>query len=241
MVWSEEFDYGGVPDPIKWNYDLGTGDWGWGNNELQYYTDRPDNAYVSDGTLKIKALKEDFGGRQYTSARLTSKFKGDWKYGRIQTRVKLADGHAKGTWSAVWMLPTYWKYGGWPESGEIDIMEHVGYDSGRIHGTVHTGAFNHMKGTQDGGDILADTNDWHVHEIRWDDEKIDFVLDDFRFHTFHRRDSSTFQEWPFDEEFHLILNLAVGGTWGGLQGVDSIPFEGAGQVMEVDWIRVYSQ
>lgn len=240
LIWSDEFDYEGSPDPSKWSYDIGTGSWGWGNNELQYYTDRLDNVYAENGILRIRALREDYQGSAYTSARIKTKFQGDWTYGRIQVRSRLVYGTARGTWAAAWMLSTDDKYNGWPDSGEIDIMEHVGYDTGRIHGTVHTAAFNHMIGTQDGGQILTDTSDWRIHEIIWDEEKIEFILDDFVYHTFLRRDEATYAEWPFDERFHLILNMAVGGSWGGVEGVDEAAFLGDGQIMEVDWVRVYS-
>eukprot|EP00934_Nitzschia_sp_Nitz4_P000424 Nitzschia sp. Nitz4//scaffold236_size30323//4352//6175//NITZ4_007984-RA/size30323-processed-gene-0.20-mRNA-1//-1//CDS//3329543481//424//frame0 len=240
LVWSDEFDYVGSPDPTKWTYDLGTGSWGWGNNELQHYTDRLDNVFVEDGVLHIRAVREDYEGSPYTSARIKTMNMGDWTYGRVQVRVRLLHGTARGSWAAAWMLSTDDKYSGWPASGEIDIMEHVGYDAGRVHGTVHTQSYNHMIGTQDGSSVLMDTSDWRVHEIIWTPEKIDFILDGYVFHTFERDEDSTYAEWPFDERFHLILNVAVGGGWGGLQGVDEASFAGDGQIMEVDWVRVYS-
>lgn len=241
LVWADEFDHDGTPDPDKWTFDLGTGDWGWGNNELQYYTDRLDNAFVKDGILNIRAVRESFGSKDYTSARMKSKFHGDWVYGRIQIRARLQNGGARGTWAAAWMLSTDGVHGGWPDSGEIDIMEHVGYDPGVFHGTVHTEAFNHMKGTQRGGDTTAALDDWHIFEIDWSADKIDFLLDDVRYHTFSRLEPSTFREWPFDQQFHVILNVAVGGNWGGIEGIDEAAFQGAGQIMEVDWVRVYSE
>lgn len=167
--------------------------------------------------------------------------RGDWKYVRIQIRTRLSSATARGTWSALWMLPTGNVYGGWPDSGEIDIMEHVGYDAGKFHGTVHSAAYNHMLGTQNGGQILAGLADWHIYEIDWSENKIDFILDGAKFHSFQRSSSATFREWPFDQNFHLIFNIAVGGSWGGLQGINETAFEGVGQVMEVDWVRVYSQ
>ncbi len=239
-MWSDEFNENGTPDPTKWTFEIGNGDWGWGNGELQYYTDRAENAFVMDGILNIRAIRESYGGKDYTSARLKTKLKGDWTYGRIQIRARLANVAGRGTWAALWMLPTDQIYGQWPDSGEIDIMEHVGYDPGRFHGTVHTGAFNHMRGTQNGNDMAAALNDWHVYEIDWSADKIDFIIDGSRFHTFRRQESSTFREWPFDERFHLILNIAVGGTWGAAQGVDEAAFTGVGQIMEIDWVRVYS-
>jgi len=184
LIWSDEFNYEGAPDPTKWTYDIGTGSWGWGNNELQYYTNRCDNAYVKDGILHIRARKESFEGRAYTSARIKTLNCVDWKYGRIQIRTRLSGGAARGTWSALWMLPSVNEYGGWPDSGEIDIMEHVGYDPGRIHGTIHSAAFNHMIGTQKGGQISTSLNEWHIYEIDWSEDRIDFILDGSRYHVF---------------------------------------------------------
>lgn len=240
-MWSDEFNYEGGPDPTKWTFDIGTGSGGWGNNELQYYTDSLENAFVKDGVLSIRALKKSFQGKDYTSARIKTMNRVDWKYGRIQIRARLAKGVARGTWSALWMLPTDNRYGAWPNSGEIDIMEHVGYDQGRIHGTVHTAAYNHMLGTQKGGQVLAGLDGWHVYEIDWKQDRIDFILDGTLYYVFSRNDPGTSREWPFDQDFHLIFNIAVGGSWGGVQGVDQTAFEGDGQVMEVDWVRVYSQ
>lgn len=240
LIWSDEFSVDGPPDPTIWSYDVGTGDWGWGNNELQYYTDRMDNAFVKDGILNIRAVRESYGGKDYTSARIKTINHGDWTSGRIQIRARLTNGAARGTWAAAWMLPTDQVYGPWPASGEIDIMEHVGFDPGRFHGTVHTEAFNHMKGTESGSSLTADLNEWHTHEIIWTQDQVDFAVDGFRYHTFRRQEASTYQEWPFDQRFHIILNLAVGGNWGGVQGVDENAFVGVGQIMEIDWVRVYS-
>jgi beta-glucanase (GH16 family) len=128
LVWSDEFDYTGLPDTTKWSYDVGGS--GWGNQELQYYTyRRTDNARVEEGKLIIEAIKESYSGMNYTSARLVTKNQGDWLYGKIEVSAMLPKG--RGTWPAIWMLPTDWEYGGWPSSGEIDIMEHVGYDEGK--------------------------------------------------------------------------------------------------------------
>ena len=240
LIWSDEFNYVGAPDPAKWTYDIGTGNWGWGNNELQYYTDHLDNAFVEDGLLHIRALKQSVGGMAYTSARIKTLNRANWKYGRIQIRTRLSSGAARGTWAALWMLPTDNAYGRWPESGEIDIMEHVGYDAGTIHGTVHTAAYNHMLNSQRGGRITTDLSQWHVYEIEWTEDKIDFILDGSRYFVFSRKTSDTTREWPFDRDFHLIFNIAVGGSWGGLRGIDDGAFEGDGQTMEVDWVRVYA-
>lgn len=236
LVWEDNFDYTGLPDPAKWGYD--TGGHGWGNNELQYYTsDREQNARVENGKLIITAIKEQYGNRQYTSTRLVSREKGDWLYGRVEVRAKLPTG--KGTWPAIWMLPTDWEYGGWPDSGEIDIMEHVGYDQNRVHGTVHTKAFNHMRGTQVGKSKLIPTAStaFHLYAIEWYADRIDFFIDDDKYFTFHNQ-NKTFSEWPFDKRFHLIMNIAIGGDWGGAQGIDPNLTQA---VMEVDYVKVYQK
>ena len=234
LVWSDEFEYSGLPDDTKWSYDVGGH--GWGNNELQYYTEaRTENVRVENGVLTIEARKENFEGSGYTSTRLVSRNKGDWKYGRFEIRAKLPRG--RGTWPAIWMLPTDWLYGGWPASGEIDIMEHVGYDMNRIHGTIHTEAFNHTKGTQVGNSIVANDVDteFHVYTLDWWPDRIDIFLDGEKYFTVS--DNGTgFAAWPFDQRFHLLLNIAVGGSWGGAQGVDDSIFP---QRMEVDYVRVY--
>lgn len=124
LVWSDEFEVNGSPDATKWTYDIGGG--GWGNGELQYYTDRLDNVYIRDGILHIRAVKEVFAENGFTSTRMVSRGLGDWKYGRFQARARLQNCTGRGTWPAIWMLPTDWAYGGWPSSGEIDILEHVG-------------------------------------------------------------------------------------------------------------------
>lgn len=239
LVWADEFDVDGSPDSSRWNYDLGNGCPGnchWGNNELQYYTKDPANVRVEDGVLIIEAHKDSLGGQAYTSTRIVSKNKGDWTYARIDVRAKLPKG--RGTWPAIWMLSTDWKYGGWPESGEIDIMEHVGHDPGVVHGTIHTEAYNHMKQTQKEGMItIADAQEeFHIYSIDWTKNKIDFLVDNKLYHTVTRDPAEDFRGWPFDQRFHLIMNIAVGGNWGGAEGVDESIWP---QRMEVDYVRVY--
>lgn len=241
-VWCDEFDVDGLPDNTKWSYDVGGH--GWGNGELQYYTENDlDNARVEDGNLIITAIKENYGGSGYTSARMITKDKGDWLYGKIQVKAKLPSG--VGTWPAIWMLPTEWAYGGWPYSGEIDIMEHVGYDKNNVYSTIHTGAYNHMLNTQIGfsyEDTTLET-DFHVYEIEWEPGVIKTYIDGFHYASFgYNPDYSegllVSDAWPFDEEFHLILNIAVGGSWGGQQGVDPNIWP---QEMVVDYVRVYQK
>lgn len=239
-VWNDEFD-GDVLDGTKWNQEVGGG--GWGNQEVQYY--RPENTSVSDGLLTITAKKETFGGREYTSSRLTTKYKGDWTYGRIQVKAKLPSG--KGTWPAIWMMPTMSVYGGWPNSGEIDIMEHVGYDMNRVHSTIHTTKYNHNKGNSIGyNTVLEDVaNTFHVYEIIWQPGQIEAYVDGelvgtgiFKYTAGFNRDVPYDDAWPFDQSFFLIMNVAVGGTWGGSQGVDPDIFPTS---LQVDYVRVYQK
>ena len=232
-AWQDEFDYSGAPDATKWSYDLG-GD-GWGNNELQDYTDRIDNASVGDGVLTIVARKETRGGRHYTSARLVSKGKGDFLYGRFEIRAKLPAG--KGTWPAIWMLPTDWVYGDWPKSGEIDIMEHVGFDPGNIHVSAHTEAYYFKIKTQKTATKVIDhaTEQFHLYRMDWTPEAIRGYVDDVLVLSF-ANEGKGYKVWPFDRRFHLLMNIAVGGDWGGQQGVDDTAFPAR---MQVDYVRVY--
>ncbi|MBD8488026.1 glycoside hydrolase family 16 protein [Echinicola sp. CAU 1574] len=232
-IWKDEFDYTGLPDPQKWGYDLG-GD-GWGNNELQFYTNNLSNAEVKDGVLTITARKEEREGNRFTSARLVSKNKGDFLYGRFEVKARLPVG--KGTWPAIWMLPTDWEYGGWPESGEIDIMEHVGYDQDRVHITVHTESYNHKKGTQVGKNKLVNhaSQAFHLYRVDWTPYAIRGYIDDKLLFTF-TNEGSGYASWPFDKKFHLLLNLAIGGDWGGTEGIDETIFPAT---FKIDYVRVY--
>ena len=239
LVWSDEFNYKGPPDPTKWGYDLGDGCpgvCGWGNNEQEYYTENSRNVRVRNGRLIIEAHREAMGNKPYTSTRMVSKRKGDWRYGRIEVSAKLPKG--KGTWPAIWMLSTDWSYGGWPASGEIDIMEHVGFDPGVIHGTIHTEKYNHGKGTQKEGVITIPdcSENFHTYAINWTEDKMEFFVDENLYHTVLRDPKEDFTGWPFDQRFHLILNLAVGGNWGGKEGIDKGIWP---QRMEVEYVRVY--
>ena len=239
LVWSDEFDRAGAPDSSKWNYDIGDGcpdNCGWGNNELQFYTNDPANARIEDGFLIIEARKDSIGNKAFTSAKVVSRGKGDWLYVRLEIRAKLPKG--VGTWPAIWMLPTDWKYGGWPTSGEIDIMEHVGYDPGVVHGTIHSELYNHMKQTQKEGKItIADAQDtFHVYAVDWQKDRMDFYVDDRLYHTVLRNPGDDHRGWPFDQRFYLIMNIAVGGNWGGAKGVDPDIWP---QKLEIDYVRVY--
>ena len=232
-VWQDEFNYTGLPDSTRWGFD--TGGHGWGNNERQYYTSSINNARVANGVLTITALREEKEEKQYTSARLVSKNKGDFLYGRVEARAKLPAG--RGTWPAIWMLPTDQHYGGWPASGEIDIMEHVGYDPGKVHVTVHTEAYNHSKGTQKGKNKAVPTamTAFHLYRVDWTPDSILGFIDDEPVFSFQNEGNGS-ATWPFDKRFHLLLNLAIGGNWGGAQGVDDAIFPAR---FEVDYVRVY--
>lgn len=235
LVWNDEFDYNGLPDTNKWGYDVGDYD-GWGNNELEYYTSKDtSNAVVRDGYLYITARKQKKEKREYTSARLISKGKGDWLYGRIEAKAKLPKG--RGMWPAIWMMSTDWKYGGWPESGEIDIMENVGYKPDSVFASTHTKKFNHIMHTQTTKGIFVKDlyNEFHVYAVEWTEKKMDFYVDDIKYMTFSNTGKG-WEEWPFDKRFHLLLNIAVGGNWGGKYGIDDRIFP---QSMLVDYVRVY--
>lgn len=235
LVWNDEFDVAGKPDDTKWGYDIGGN--GWGNNELQYYTEDSVNVRVNNGNLEIEVHYYPNLDINYTSARLVTKNKGDWKYGRIEVRAKIPAG--LGSWPAIWMLPTDWEYGGWPASGEIDIMEHVGYDQNNIHGSVHTESYNHKIGTQKSNQIVipSASTEFHTYAVEWEAEKIDFFVDEQKYFSFANEHKS-YAEWPFDKRFHLILNIAFGGNWGGAQGIDNSIFP---IQMDVDYVRVYEK
>jgi len=238
LVWSDEFDYSGLPDSSKWSFDQRGNAYGWGNNEAQFYTkERVQNAEVKGGFLTITAIKEDFEGKKYTSARLVTAKKGDWLYGRMEIRAKLPDG--RGMWPAIWMLSTEGKYGGWPASGEIDIMENVGYDPYVIVASAHTKAYNHVQGTQKNGKLTVNDchTNFHVYALEWEASEYRVFVDDQLFFTF-KNEGTGFKAWPFDQKFHLLLNVAVGGNWGGLKGIDESIFPKA---MVVDYVRMYQK
>jgi beta-glucanase (GH16 family) len=222
-----------LPDTTRWKYDVGGH--GWGNNELQYYTDkRWDNARIENGHLIIEARKENYQNSQYTSARLVTRGKGDWKYGRIEVRARLPKG--LGTWPAIWMLASNTPLK-WPDDGEIDIMEHVGYDQGRVHGSVHTKKYNHVAGTQKTATTMVPdcSEQFHVYSVAWDANTVKVAVDSATFFSFSN-ERSGYAAWPFNNPMHLLLNIAVGGNWGGQKGVDSTIYPVR---MEVDYVRVY--
>lgn len=248
LVWSDEFDRDGLPDPSRWTYEEGFVR----NQEAQYYTvARAENARVERGVLIIEARKERFpnaryepGARSwqrsrpfadYTSASLTTEGKAAWRYGRIEVRAKLPTG--RGTWPAIWMLGVNIREVGWPRCGEIDIMENVGFDPETIHANIHTEVYNHVRRTQKGGSTKVEKPyaDFHVYAVEWTPEKMDFFVDDRSYFTFTNEKTGP-AVWPFDQPYYLILNVAVGGAWGGRKGIDESVFP---QRMEVDYVRVY--
>src|SRR5574343_488610 len=239
LVWSDEFSTDGLPDPAKWGYEKGTGCpdlCGWGNNELQYYTwDRKENARVENGRLIIQVRKENMEGSKFTSARLITKHQGSWKYGRFEIKAKLPPG--RGIWPAIWMMPEKSAYGIWPNSGEIDIMEHVGYMPDSVFSTVHTKSYNGMIGNQVSlGLNFKDLHSaFHVYSMEWTADYMRFFVDGKQYYEYKNQHKS-FAEWPFDQPFFLILNIAVGGGLGGRMGIDESAFP---QQMEVDYVRVY--
>jgi beta-glucanase (GH16 family) len=236
LVWQDEFD-GSELDTTKWEPMVGDGCdlgiCGWGNNELQHY--QAANATVSGGVLKIEARKEKVGGKEYTSARLRTKGRGDFTFGRMEARIRLTQG--QGIWPAFWMLPTDEVHGGWPRSGEIDIMENVGHETATVHGTVHFGpAFpdNQFVGASyelQGG---AFADGFHTFAVEREPGEIRWYVDDVLYSTKTQADTAP-HAWPFDERFHFLLNVAVGGNWPGSPDETTV----LPQVMEVDYVRVY--
>lgn len=244
LVWNDEFD-GDSVDDNKWGYDLGDGCQiglcGWGNNELEYYTDRTQNARVNDGLLTITARREFplyLNQYQYTSARMVTRGKGDWRYGRVDVRARMPIG--QGLWPAIWMLPTDNVYGTWPRSGEIDIMEYLGNEPDKIFGTIHYGHdFWRFTGEEyrlpEGEGTFHD--EFHVFSVLWNENCIEFLVDGQPFSGPYSRSTTLPTTWPFDQDFHLILNIAVGGNLPG----NPTPSTQFPQIMEVDYVRVYSE
>ncbi|WP_443945735.1 family 16 glycosylhydrolase [Pedobacter sp. AW1-32] len=231
--WRDEFDNNGAPLIRNWTYDIGGS--GWGNNELQYYTNSLSNASVANGLLTITAQKENTEGKAFTSARLVTRGKLDVLYGRFEIRAKLPSG--RGTWPAIWMLPTDRVYGDWPKSGEIDIMEHVGYDQNVVHFSTHSEAYYFKINTQKTSTkvIESASSAFHLYRVDWTPDAIRGYYDNEQvFECINEKKS--YKEWPFDQKFHLLLNVAVGGDWGGAKGVDESIWP---QTMQVDYVRYY--
>ncbi|MCB0600238.1 MAG: glycoside hydrolase family 16 protein [Saprospiraceae bacterium] len=239
LVWQDEFD-GNDLDTTKWAYQYGAH--GWGNNEWEDYTDSA-TLTVSDGMLAIHAIRTGAGQKvgDYKSARITSKQ--TFTYGRMEIRAKLPDYRGNGIWPAIWMLGDNIGTAGWPECGELDIMENVSYDPGKVHVSIHSKANNHVDGTQVTSgpvDVPDAEKTFHNYGLIWDEDRIQFYLDDPGqiLLSFDRPAEHNQDNWPFDHPFYFILNIAVGGNWGGQQGVDDSLFPAT---MLVDYVRVYQK
>ncbi|CAF0758234.1 unnamed protein product [Didymodactylos carnosus] len=243
-VWEDNFDWNGGVDKNKWDFDNGGG--GWGNQEQQFYTARNENARCelfpnsANGRLIIEARKENFENSRFTSARLKSK--ASWTYGRLQVRAKLPTG--RGLWPAIWMLPVAQSYGSqyWPDNGEIDVMEQVGFDPNRIVSSVHTKANNHMLNSQptNGVQVSDATTNFKIYTLDWNVNKLEMFVGDEgnplgqRILVWDKQNDWT--KWPFDKPFFALLNIAVGGSWGGAKGIDEGIFPAR---MEIDWVHYY--
>lgn len=235
LVWSDEFNIDGMPDTTKWAYDVGGN--GWGNNELQYYTKaRQENARIVNGNLIIEARKESFSGKNYTSARLLTKNKAQWTYGKFEIRAKIPRG--RGTWPAIWMLSSNTPLL-WPDDGELDIMEEVGFTPNLIYGTAHNKLYNGANGKQKGGSkLIPDAQDsFHVYKMEWTSSQVLWTIDNDTYFAYANPGNGT-DSWPYVKDFFMILNVAIGGNWGGAQGIDDSIFP---QSMLVDYVRVYQK
>jgi beta-glucanase (GH16 family) len=244
LVWSDEFDgaNGSSPDATKWKFDIGVGEDGWGNNELEYYTSRTQNAYLQDGTLVIQALKgtytdQDGIARDYTSARLKTAGRYQLTYGRVEARIKIPYG--QGLWPAFWMLGNDFGQVDWPFCGEIDIMENIGLEPSTVHGTIHgpgysdsglTGSY-----TLSGSQRFADA--FHVFAVEWEQREIRFYVDSILYQTVTPADLPAGTTWVFDHPFFILLNVAVGGDWPGSPDASTV----FPQTMTVDYVRVYQR
>lgn len=240
LVWEDQFEDANL-DTRNWSYQLGTGSQyglnGWGNNELQYYTDRKENVFLENGFLVIEARKEAYEGMEYTSGRIRTSGKKDYTYGKFEMRAKLPE--TQGIWPAFWLLPTDNEYGGWPASGEIDIMELLGHQPDTVYGTIHFGDdFPNRKSVT--GKYWLDTStfadDFHTYTVEWEPDTLTWFIDGQQFHQVTRQAIAP-ENWPFDKRFHLILNVAVGGNWPGYPDESTrLP-----QRMIVDYIKVYQK
>jgi beta-glucanase (GH16 family) len=230
LVWSDEFNRNGAPDSTNWVYDIGTGSNGWGNNEIQFYTHDSENVYVKDGRLIIRALKKD---GKWTSARLKSQGKRNWTYGKIVFSARLPVG--KGTWPALWMLAENINTVGWPTCGEIDIMEHVGRDPGIVQCALHTKASHGDTVNKKSKPVSTFNSEFHTYEANWTKEKIDFFIDGDLYYTYTPSVKDN-DHWPYNTPFFIIMNIAIGGGFGG--DVDPAL---SSAVMEVEYVRVYEK
>src|SRR5690606_19762741 len=241
LIWEEEFD-GPYIDLTKWNFEIGGA--GWGNQEAQYYTDRNDNARIENGCLVIEGRKENYQGNSYTSARLSTKDKVFFTYGKVEARISLPAG--QGTGPAFWLMPNKSSYGTWPRSGEIDIMEHVGSQPTMISHAIHTQQASGGRSWSSKGYYENVENNFHTYAVEWIDDynngndALIFYVDGVQTAVKNQGNyvTSTYVDWPFDKDFFIILNLALGGTWGGT--IDDAIFANPVE-MKVDWIRMYQK
>jgi beta-glucanase (GH16 family) len=250
LAWADEFDSDGHPNATRWTNEVGFVR----NRERQYYTaGRLENARVDGGRLIIEARKEKFPNARYTpgstnwqraefaeitSASLTTRGRAEWNRGRVEVRAKLPRG--RGVWPAIWMLGVDRERVGWPKCGEIDIMEYVGFEPDIIHANIHTGKYNHVRGTGKGSRLRVEApfDDWHVYALEWHSDRLDFFVDEKKYFTYAKENDAKTDVWPFDQPHYLILNLAIGGAWGGQRGIDDGIFP---QRFEIDYVRVYQQ
>ncbi len=232
-VFVDNFDVDGAPNSAIWTYETGTGQNGWGNNELQYYTDRPENIVVEDGMLKITAIQEQFEGSGYTSARITTKGLYSKKYGRFEARIKLPWG--QGIWPAFWLLGDNIDTVGWPQCGEIDIMEFRGDEPTIVHGSLHGPGYSGGNPITKSYELQNDRfdTDFHIFGIEWGEGYINFYVDDVLYNQITPADVTG--EWVYDHEFFIIMNLAVGGSFAGSPNANTV----FPQTMLVDYVRVY--
>ncbi len=236
LVWSDEFDLpnGSSPDSNKWGFDLGADKWG--NDELEYYTFRTNNVRIENGKLVIEARREIMGTKNYTSARLLTKGKGSWLYGRVEARIKVPRG--QGIWPAFWMMATNIDEVGWPDGGEIDIMENMGREPQAVHGTIHGPRYSGAGGV--GGQIIlpdkaAFADNFHVFAVEWETNRIRWFVDDKAYFTATPESLPKGSKWVFTSPQFLLLNVAVGGGWpGNPDAKTEFP-----QRMLVDYVRVY--
>jgi len=238
LTWNDEFNgpNGSPVDSTKWGFDIGGN--GWGNNELQYYTDRTANAALQDGALVIKALKETYGGRDYTSARLLTRNKFKQAYGRFEARIKVPYG--QGIWPAFWMLGDDLATAGWPNCGEIDIMEHIGREPSNVYGTLHGPGYSADKGISASYSLPPPkkfSDDYHTYAVEWEPNVIRFYVDGLLYKTRTPEELPAGAAWVFNHPFFLIINVAVGGYWPGYPDATTV----FPQQMLVDYVRVYQR
>lgn len=252
LVWSEEFDYQGPPDPAKWVCEEGF----IRNREMQYYTGaRPENVRVDGRRLVIESRREKWPNAahdadasdddwkrarpeaHYTSASIKTMGKAAWQHARVEVRAQIPTG--RGMWPAIWMLGEDMAKRGWPACGEIDVMENVGYDPETIQATIHTAKYNHKVGNFKSGTIHAPDafSTFHVYAVEWNAQRMDFFFDDTCYFTYENEGTGP-DAWPYDQPFYLTINAAVGGNWGGREGIDDSIFP---QKYLVDFVRVYQK